>query len=134
MQPLIWLTAAAALGVAIHAAAPPVLQDISPHGAQRGKTFPLYLRGDNLSDAAWSPARPLFGYTLDVRTTSERAVVLSPSDGKTVASIDGRFAGWSPDGQWYLVGRVTGLFAYRLSGGDPVRVGPIGLPMSAASK
>ena len=93
-----------------------------------------YLRGDNLSDAAWSPAKALLGYTLDVRTTSERAVVFSPADGKAIATADGRFAGWSPDGQWYFVGRVTGLFAYRVSGGDPVRVGPVGLPMSAAAR
>ena len=93
-----------------------------------------YLRGDNLSDSAWSPARALFGYTLDARTTSERAVVQSPADGKTLSTADGRFAGWSPDGQWYYVGRVTGLYAYRLGGGDPVRVGPIGFPMSAARR
>src|SRR5690349_10684563 len=33
-------------------AAPPVLQDISPHGGQRGKSFTLYLRGDALPQNA----------------------------------------------------------------------------------
>ena len=43
MKSLILLAAAGAL-----AAAPPTLQDLSPHGAQRGKSFTLYLRGDAL--------------------------------------------------------------------------------------
>ena len=93
-----------------------------------------YIRGETLSDAAWSPARPLLGYTLDLRTANERAVVLSPSDGKTLATTDGRFAGWSPDGQWFYVGRTVGLVAYRLSGGDAVRVGPAGVPVAAAPR
>jgi hypothetical protein len=102
---------------------------ISPDGG-----LVQYVRADTLSDAAWSPARALLGYTLDVRTSSERAVIYSPADGKPVATVDGRFAGWSPDAQWYYVGRVTGLYAFKLGGGDPVRVGPIGLPMTAAPR
>jgi hypothetical protein len=39
------------LAVSAHAAAP-LIQDISPHGAQRGKTFTLYLRGEGLALSA----------------------------------------------------------------------------------
>ena len=98
-----------------------------------GEGGPLrYLPGENLSDLAWSPTRPLVGYTLDVRTSEERAVLLSPSDGKAIATQGGRFAGWSADGQWYYVTRATGLFAYALTGGAPVLVGPGGAPLSTA--
>ncbi len=41
MKSLILLAAAGVL-----AAAPPTLQDLSPHGAERGTSFTLYLRGD----------------------------------------------------------------------------------------
>ena len=33
-------------------AAPPTLQELSPRGAQRGKSFTLYLRGDALAQNA----------------------------------------------------------------------------------
>src|ERR1700731_77369 len=33
-------------------AAVPALKELSPRGAQRGKTFTLYLRGENLTQAA----------------------------------------------------------------------------------
>ena len=102
---------------------------VAPDGAAT-----QYLRADGLTDAAWSPARPLLGYTMDIRTANERSVVLSPADGRTVATTDGRFAGWSPDGQWYLVARTTGLYAFPLAGGAAVRVGPAGVPVSAAPK
>ncbi len=92
-----------------------------------------YVRAETLTDAAWSPAKALLGYTLDVRSSSERAVVAQP-DGKTLATVDGRFAGWSPDGQWYLIGRTTGLFAYPLAGGNAVRLGPAGVPVSSAPR
>ena len=91
-----------------------------------------YLRGDGLQDLAWSPTRPLVGYTLDVRTANERAVIASPTTGQAAVTQEGRFAGWSPDGEWYLVGRVTGLFAHPFAGGPAVRVGPAGVPVSAA--
>lgn len=93
-----------------------------------------YLRGEALTDVAWSPTRSLLGYTLDIRTTSERAVVRPPEGGDAVATQDGRFAGWSPDGHWYYVSRVSGLFAYPLGGGREIRVGPGGAPLTAASR
>lgn len=78
----------------------------------------------------WSPTAPLLGYTRDgvARTL---AVVIEP-DGNELARHDGRFAGWSPDGDWYYVAQTTGLYAYPLGGGDPVRVGPIGVRVATA--
>lgn len=92
----------------------------------------MYLRGDNLADPAWSPAGALLGYTLDIRTPTERAVV-SSATGDVLATHDGRFAGWSPDGKWFHVARTTGLFAYPVEGGAAVRVGPVGVPVSVAA-
>lgn len=98
-----------------------------------GRGSPVeFLRAEQLSDAAWSPAKPLIGYTLDARTANERAVVHEPGNGPLVFQ-DGRFSGWSPDGEWYYVGRTTGLFAYPLGGGDAVRVGPTGVPVAATA-
>jgi Tol biopolymer transport system component len=91
-----------------------------------------YLPGETLTDLAWSPTRPLLGYTLDARTPGERAVVTSPTSGEAIATQEGRFAGWSPDGQSYFVAKVTGLFAYSLGREPAVRVGPGGAPLSAA--
>ena len=88
-----------------------------------------FVRADDLSDALWSPAKPLIGYTLDVRTVDERAIVHEPGNGPLTFQ-DGRFAGWSPDGEWYYVARTTGLFAYPLGGGAAVRVGPVAVPMA----
>lgn len=90
-----------------------------------------YVRAEDLTDLAWSPARPLLAYTIGLRTSTERTIVVSPT-GETLATQDGRFAGWTADGQWYLVGRTTGLYAYPLAGGAAVRVGPAGVPVSAA--
>jgi hypothetical protein len=93
-----------------------------------------YLRSENVSDTTWSPAGALFGFTLDARTANERIQVVPAAGGDPVAAQDGRFAGWSPDGKWYYVGRTTGLFAYPLAGGSAVRVGPAGVPVSAAPR
>jgi hypothetical protein len=91
-----------------------------------------YLRGDNVADLAWAPARGLLGYTLDIRTASERAVVRDAVKGE-LFTHDGRFAGWTPDGAWYLIGRTTGLFAYPATGGTGIRVGPAGLPVAVTT-
>jgi hypothetical protein len=45
--------------------------------------------------------------------------------------LDGRFAGWSPDGAWVYIARNEGLFARRLSGGELVRFSPYGVVVSA---
>src|SRR5437868_13575445 len=47
MKPVAIFFAAGAL-----LAAPPTLQELSPRGAQRGKSFTLYLRGDSLAQNA----------------------------------------------------------------------------------
>jgi Tol biopolymer transport system component len=92
-----------------------------------------YLRGDNLVDLAWSPKGPILGYTLDIRSPNERAIVRLPTAEDPFAVVEGgRFAGWSPDGQWYYVSRTTGLFAHPIGGGTPLRVGPAGAPITAA--
>ncbi|MBI2774272.1 MAG: hypothetical protein HYX56_07265 [Chloroflexi bacterium] len=97
-----------------------------------GDTAPLRaIRADALSDTAWSPVGTDLGYTLDIRTASERAVIETAS-GVTLATQEGRFAGWSADGRWYYVARVTGLFAYPIGGGAAARVGPVGVPITAA--
>ncbi len=44
------ITVAALLAAALHAA--PTIRDIQPRGAQRGKTFTLYVRGDGLTQGA----------------------------------------------------------------------------------
>ncbi len=89
------------------------------------------IRVDDLSDVAWSPKSALLGYTSGVRSGTERAFVISPA-GTTVAAETGRFAGWTPDGQWYLIGRAGSLYAYPVAGGAPVRLGPASAPVSAA--
>jgi hypothetical protein len=90
------------------------------------------IRVDDISDVAWSPAAGVLGYTSGVRAGNERAVVMTPA-GATIAQQDGRFAGWAPDGQWYLIGRAGGLFAYPLAGGAPVLLGPASAPVSATA-
>lgn len=86
---------------------------------------------DELGDVAWSPTSTTVGYSTGVRSGDERAHVMT-ADGTTVATQDGRFAGWSPDGAWYLVGRGGSLYAYPVSGGAAVRLGPGAAPVSAA--
>ncbi|MGH2451195.1 MAG: TolB family protein [Candidatus Limnocylindria bacterium] len=76
-------------------------------------------------EAAWSPAAPLLGYTDRGLVTTEAVVVRT--DGTDIARHEGRFAGWSPDGEWYYVARTQGLFAHRLGGDDPVRISPVGV-------
>lgn len=92
-----------------------------------------FVRAEDLSDATWSPAKPLIGYTLDVRTVNERAVIHEPGNGPLTFQ-DGRFSGWSPDGEWYYVARTTGLFAYPLGGGEAVRVGSAAVPVAVTAQ
>ncbi len=90
-----------------------------------------FIHQDDVSDVAWSPTSAVLGYTAGVRTDADQAFVVEP-DGTTVASQSGRFAGWTPDGKWYLVGRAGSLYAYPLAGGASVRLGPAAAPVSAA--
>jgi hypothetical protein len=98
-----------------------------------------YVLGDRIADEAWSPARPLIGYTNTVGgqgflgTPAEPkpiATVRDASSGAVLAEVDGRFAGWSPDGAWFYVATSGGLYARPLPGGEPARVSGIGVPVS----
>jgi hypothetical protein len=93
-------------------------------------TAAAFARADDLTDVAWSPSSALLGYTLGLRTADEHAIVITPA-GVTVATQDGRFAGWSPDAKWYLVARTGTLYAYPVAGGSAVRLGPAAAPVSA---
>jgi Tol biopolymer transport system component len=82
-----------------------------------------------VADIRWSPTGHLTGMTL-----ANIPVVRDAETGSIVASAgSGRFAGWSPDGKWFYVARETGLYAQRLSGGDPVRISPLGVPVSTTT-
>ena len=98
-----------------------------------------YILADRFGDEAWSPARPLIGYTLISGgqgipgTPTEPKPVATIRDavnGAVLAEVDGRFAGWSPDGAWFYVATSGGLYARPLAGGALVRVSGIGVPVS----
>jgi Tol biopolymer transport system component len=98
-----------------------------------------YVLGDRIADEAWSPARALIGYT---NTTGGQGIVGTPTEAKpsavvrdaatgaVLAEVDGRFAGWSPDGAWFYVATSGGLYARPLAGGALVRVSGLGVPVS----
>lgn len=98
-----------------------------------------YVLGDRIADEAWSPARALIGYTNTTGgqgipgTANEpkpSAVVRDAATGAVMAEVDGRFAGWSPDGAWFYVATSGGLYARPLAGGELVRVSGLGVPVS----
>ena len=98
-----------------------------------------YVFGDRIGDEAWSPARPLIGYTLISGgqgipgTPTEPkpvATIRDAGSGTVLAEVDGRFAGWSPDGAWFYVATSGGLYARPLAGGALVRVSGVGVPVS----
>lgn len=98
-----------------------------------------YILGDRIADEAWSPARALIGYT---NTTGGQGIPGTPTEpkpsavvrdavtGNVLAEVDGRFAGWSPDGAWFYVATSGGLYARPLAGGALARVSGIGVPVS----
>jgi Tol biopolymer transport system component len=82
-----------------------------------------------VADIRWAPNGHLTGMTL-----GNIPVVRDADTGTIVASAgSGRFAGWSPDGKWFYVARETGLYAQLLTGGDPVRISPLGVPVSTTT-
>lgn len=109
---------------------------ISPASGSVGFTFALLRASDGMptirvpsqgiEDVRWSPNGHLVGMTIGnipgVRDAETGAIVASAGSG--------RFAGWSPDGKWFYVARETGLYAMLLSGGDPVRISALGVPVS----
>jgi hypothetical protein len=91
------------------------------------------IAGDSVSDEAWASTGRFIGYT---RATvpgfdAQRAIVRDAETGDVVMDLEGRFAGWSPDGLWTYIARADGLYAKRLAGGEPVRFSPLGVPVSA---
>jgi WD40-like Beta Propeller Repeat len=89
----------------------------------------LEVPGQDVADIRWSPNGHLVGMTLAnipvVRDAETTSIVAS--------ATSGRFAGWSPDGKWFYVARETGLYAQMLTGGDPVRISSLGVPVSATT-
>ena len=82
--------------------------------------------GENIGDEAWASTGRYIGYTL-----RQRSIVRDAETGDVVMDLEGRFAGWSPDGLWIYLARSDGLYAKRLAGGDAVRFSPLGVPVSA---
>ena len=99
----------------------------------------VFVPGETASDAGWSPTRPLLGYTATVTSTGPGGTitrtpfvsVIDASTGESLARVDGRFAGWAPDGTGYFIARESGLFVQRLGTSDAARISPIGVPVSA---
>ncbi|MDO8506105.1 MAG: hypothetical protein Q7S41_00690, partial [Candidatus Limnocylindria bacterium] len=98
-------------------------------------TASTIIAGDSVSDEAWSSTGRYVGYTLTTPQTGAaprvRAVVRDAETGDVALELDGRFAGWSPDGLWTYIARPEGLFARRLAGGELVRFSPYGVVVSA---
>jgi hypothetical protein len=93
----------------------------------------VLVSGDLVVDEAWSPAGRHIGFTRQTGTGAaapRRATVRDAETGETLLDLDGRFAGWSPDGAWAYVARNEGLFARRLAGGELQRVSPYGVVVS----
>jgi hypothetical protein len=84
-----------------------------------------------VTDESWASTGRYLGYTRTVANAPARAVVRDAETGESVMDVEGRFAGWSPDGLWTYIARADGLYAKRLSGGDAVRFSPFGVPISA---
>ncbi len=99
----------------------------------------LYLPGDRTQDETWSPTRALLGYTATVpgasnlRGVGNTATVRDVLTGEIRAQLDGRFAGWSPDGTLFYVARPTGLYAYRVGSSVAVRVSAVGALVSTTT-
>jgi hypothetical protein len=90
--------------------------------------------GENVGDEAWSPASRHIGYTVTSGqglVQRQRAIVRDAETGELALDLDGRFAGWSPDGLWVYIARNEGLYARRLAGGDLARFALYGVPVTA---
>lgn len=90
-------------------------------------------------DLSASPVGAYVGWTEyrggpgpNVDPSASRAHVADPLTGRTLLTVGGRFAGWSPDPAWIYVARDEGLFGVRIADGRVERVGPIGVPVTAA--
>jgi len=87
-----------------------------------------FLNGSTAQDLGWSPAGGHLGLT-QTAEGGNLAQLRDAATGEIIASQPGRFAGWSPDGEWSYVARGEGLFAYRGGTGEGLRVSAIGVPV-----
>lgn len=96
-----------------------------------GALLAIFSDPQDATDESWSPTGGHLGYTYEpAGQSADLAAVVYDRDGRFVASIGGRFAGWTPDGEWFLVARPEGLFAHRLDlPGRAHFVSPIGVPV-----
>ena len=94
----------------------------------------LVIGDEDVSDEAWSPLGTVIGYTKMPTQppygVPQHAVVRDVESGAVLVDVEGRFAGWSPDGAWMFVARDDGLYARALGGGDVVRIAPLGVLVS----
>ncbi len=91
-----------------------------------------FLNGSTAQDLGWSPTRPQLGVTQNT-DGGTLAQLRDAATGAVIASRPGRFAGWSPDGEWSYVARAEGLFAYSPAAPDGVRVSAIGVPVATTA-
>lgn len=93
------------------------------------------ITNESVNDEAWSSSGKLLGYTRYPAAppygVPQHAVVRDADTNGVLLDVEGRFAGWSPDGSWVLVARADGLFARPLGGGDLVKVAPYDVLVSA---
>ena len=61
--------------------------------------------GDNISDEAWASTGRYLGYTRNGPNATQRAIVRDAETGESIMDLEGRFAGWSPDGLWTYIAR-----------------------------
>lgn len=96
-----------------------------------------FLNGSTAQDLGWSPQGSLLGLTQNALTQNaeggNQAQLRDASTGAVVASRPGRFAGWSPDGEWSYVARGEGLYAYGAARSDGVRVSAMGVPVTTTA-
>jgi hypothetical protein len=106
-------------------------------GEPVGVTLPFEPRV-GIGDLAWSPSGDRFGWTRSTFGTNgydtTRTAVVRDVAGRTILERDGRFAGWSPEGDWIYVARNEGLFAARLDGSAEVRVSALGVAPVVATR
>ncbi|MDQ2953301.1 MAG: hypothetical protein M3R54_13665 [Chloroflexota bacterium] len=113
--------------------------------ARDGVTTSL-ITGDAVSDESWASTGRFIGYTQNAAGPvpnqsaavlpigpRQHAIVRDAETGEVVMDLEGRFAGWSPDGLWTYIARNDGLYARRLAGGDPVRFSLYGVVVNATT-
>jgi hypothetical protein len=118
------------VGVHVNVLGPSPLISFAIVRARDGVTTKFIL-DEAVADEAWASTGRYLGYTRSVPNAAQRTIVRDAETGEPVMDVEGRFAGWSPDGLWTYIARANGLYARRLAGGDPVRFSPLGVPVNA---